>query len=498
MSLFDDVPPPPRRTARRPAAAPEQPQGTGAPGAAAAHPAGRPQAPPTEPRGPRVVSVSELSTEIGRRMQQLGRLAVEGELTALKHAGSGHVYFTLKDAGAGISCVIWRSRVQQAARFRLEEGARVVCHGGLDVYKPRGSYSLVVDRVERRGLGEQLAKLEELKAELKGRGWFERARTLPRMPGMIGVVTSRDADALRDFLKTRSQRWPLYPVRLRHTRVQGQGAAREIARALAELEASGVDLIVVIRGGGSLEDLWAFNELAVAEAIWRCGVPVVSGVGHETDVTLADLVADLRAHTPTDAAQRVLPDRATLHTELERRAGYLAEAMQRALERRTERLERVRAARTLRSADWMFEQRLERLASLERRLVSGGQRAVERAAGRVANQASRLASHSPRVWLERQGRRLESVAPRLASAVAAPLEARARALSLAERSLEATSPFNVLQRGYSITRRAGGAPLVRAGDVAPGETLETLLADGLVRSEVRETVDGEGAGDTTP
>ena len=478
MSLFDDLPPP----RPRPEPAPER------------------AVPPPAPRAaePRVWSVTALTDVLAGRLRELGRLAVEGEVTRVSQAGSGHVYFTLKDAGAVLDCKVWRSAVARALRGPLAEGARVVAHGALDVYAPRGTYSLIVDRVERRGIGELLARLEELKVELRARGWFDRARALPRLPRCVGLVTSRDADALQDILRTRSLRWPLYPLRLCHARVQGAGAAREIAQAIARLDASGVDVIILARGGGSLEDLWCFNELAVAEAIWAARVPVVTGVGHQTDVTLADLVADHRAHTPTDAAQTVIPDRAALLGALERTGGYLIEALHRQLAARAERLERLAAARVLRGADGLLAERQAALARCARRLALAGERRGERAHERLAALGARLARHGPLARLERLEARLAGAGERLARAPQQALAGRAETLAVLGRSLEAVSPFAVLRRGYSITRVLGGEAALRdARAVAPGERLETLLAAGRVVSEVRE-VAGPPAAEGSP
>ena len=417
----------------------------------------------------------------------MGRLAVEGEISGLRVPASGHAYFDLKDDGAVLPCVIWRSQLQRAARFRLEGGMRVVCHGGLDVYKPRGKYSLIVQRVEQRGIGELLAQLEELKATLKERGWFDRARPLPQLPRRIGVVTSRDGAAFQDFLRTRSVRWPLYPVRLVHCPVQGQECAPQIAQAIAELDASGVDVIVVTRGGGSLEDLWGFNELPVAEAIWNASVPVVSGVGHETDITLADLVADHRAHTPTDAAQLVIPEEELLVGALERLQGYLEAAIGRELDRRSELLERLARSRTLRRPEELLEGRQRRVADLGRRLRSAAVGRLDRAWRTVSAVEAGLARQSPAARLERLSGQLASVGSRLVASLVEPVRARGARLDLAGRALEATSPLAVLGRGYSIMRRADGTAVRDASEVSAGEVVETLLAKGRVESEVRRT-----------
>jgi exodeoxyribonuclease VII large subunit len=437
------------------------------------------------------VPVGQLTEAIARQIAHLGRVAVEGEVSGLKQAASGHLYFSLKDNDARLDCKLWQSRARKALNFRLEDGVKVVCHGRLDVYAPRGTYSLIVERIERRGLGELLARLEELKADLAGRGWFERARPWPALPTRIGVVTSRDADGWRDFLRTRSKRWPLYPLRLVHTRVQGPGAAREIASAIDRLDASGVDVICVVRGGGSLEDLWAFNELPVAEAIWRASVPVITGVGHETDTTLADLVSDHRAHTPTDAAQTVLPDRGRLEQQLERAGSYLVEAMERQLSRRTERLERLLAKRTLRRADWLLEQRLDATRAAGQRLMTAGARRIEAAGAALDRRGGRLERQSPARRLARLEARLAGLGPRLLPVGRAPLEERERRLALLERALSAVSPLAVLGRGYSITRRADGSAVRGVENLAPGERLETLVAGGSLLSDVVELRPGE-------
>ncbi|NUP98172.1 MAG: exodeoxyribonuclease VII large subunit, partial [Planctomycetaceae bacterium] len=320
-------------------------------------PDGPERSPRREPIPPRAWSVSQLTQRIRGLLEGLGRVSVEGEVSGGRPAASGHVYFDLKDLDAKVACVIWRSAVATALRQPLREGDKVVVHGKVEVYGPRGGYQIIVQRVEPAGLGTLLAQLERLKQDLKERGWLDRRRPIPALPERVGVVTSRDGAAFQDFLRTRSQRWPLYPVVLSHTPVQGANAAQLIAAAIRRVAASGVDVVVVTRGGGSIEDLWAFNELAVAEAIWECPVPVVSGVGHETDTTLCDLVADLRAHTPTDAATQVIPDRRELVEALERGEGHLLDALQSQLEGRRERLERAASSRVLRDAHWILDER---------------------------------------------------------------------------------------------------------------------------------------------
>ena len=480
VSLFDDLPSPSRRPKKTPAESPAN--GTGAHAKEEGH--GR-------AAGPEVVGVGRLTEVISSRLEGLGRVAVEGEVTALKQAASGHMYFALTGEGARLDCKLWKSRVRSALDFRLEEGARVICHGKVDVYAPRGTYSLMVERIGRRGIGDLLARLERLKEELRSRGWFDRSRVWRPLPRIVGVVTSRDADGWRDFLRTRSMRWPGFPVRMVHTRVQGPGAAQEIAGAIERLDATGVDVICVIRGGGSIEDLWAFNELPVASAIWGASVPVITGVGHETDTTLADLVADHRAHTPTDAAQTVLPDRGALLDRLERAGGYLVEAMDRQLSRRLERLELVAGRRTLRDPAWILESRVEGVRNLSLRLRAAVTGRLEREGARIERSGSRLAAQSPARHLSDLEARLTGLGSRLVPAGASVLEARVRRVDLAARGLETISPLAVLQRGYSITRTADGRAVRSAGQLSRGERVESILAGGVVHSDVVD-IDEEG------
>lgn len=442
---------------------------------------------PSRPVAPRPWSVSQLTQRLRGMLGGLGRVSVEGEVSAIKPAASGHLYFDLKDLDSKLSCAIWRSQVASALRFEMREGDSVVVHGKLDVYAPRGTYNLNVQRVERAGVGTLLAQLEQLKSELKARGWFDRKRALPGLPRVVGVVTSRDGAAFQDFLRTRSLRWPGYPVRLVHTPVQGTGAAAQIADAIRRCDASGVDVIVLIRGGGSLEDLWAFNELAVAQAVFETRAPVISGVGHETDVTLCDLVADVRAHTPTDAAQTVLPDRRAMEDALERGRNQLIAAIDRSLELRRERVERMANARVLRDALGLLEPRRERLGHLSDVLGRTLSARLERLSLRLAEARRRLERRSPMRQIAERSARMAVARTRLTAVAARCLEARERALEQRTLQLEALSPLAVLRRGFSITYVAGTRTVLRSVEgVSQSLELETRLADGSTISRVSE------------
>ena len=434
-----------------------------------------------------VYSVTGLTQQIQGLLGRVGRVCVQGEVSRIVRAASGHVYFDLKDAGAKIACVVWRSQAARAVPAELAEGLQAVAHGALDVYAPRGGYSLVVDSLRPAGAGVLLARLEELKRELAARGWFDRQRPLPRLPRVVGVVTSRDGAAFRDFLRTRSLRWPGYPVRLIHTPVQGPGAAESIAAAIGALDASGVDVIVVCRGGGSLEDLWAFNELAVASAIFAASVPVVAGIGHESDVTLADWVADWRAHTPTDAAQTVIPERAELRARLARAANYLAAAMDARLGERERTLARLARARALRDPRALLAARARELE----RMASGGSRALarllERAERRCGDLRHRLEAQNPVRQIERRDRRLEALGARLAELGREPVRRRAERLAVCAARLQSISPLAVLARGFSLTTRAADdAPIRSSRDVRLGELVRIRLAAGALVARVSE------------
>ncbi len=456
---------------------------------------------PFEDDTPRIVSVIELTRRLQSLVGNLGRVAVRGEISRVMTAASGHVYFDLKDLDAKISCTIWKSQVAHAVRFDLKEGMSVVAHGKLDIYAPRGSYSLIVQRLEQEGIGALLEQFEKLKTELLARGWFDRKRLLPSMPKSIGVVTSRDGAALQDFLRTRSLRWPLYPVVLAHSIVQGKGASKDIARAIERLNAAGVEVIAVIRGGGSLEDLWAFNELPVAEAIWNSRVPIVTGVGHEVDVTLADLVADHRAHTPTDAAQTLIPDRASLAERIQRAGNHLLEAMDELVSDRERRIADAASSPVLRDAKWILGSREEHLGHLCARMTGAVERSLSSKSNRALELHRRLEAQSPAARVERLERKLGDLRARLAPSVERSLEARERRFAVAGGKLDALSPVKILSRGYSITTRESDGSAVRdASSIAAGERIVSRFGRGRAISKVErvDAADVVEGGDAAP
>lgn len=397
-------------------------------------------------RGDEPISVGELSARIKRHLEPpFANVAVTGEISNFKGAhGSGHVYCSLKDADAQIKLIIWRATFERL-KFRLQDGLEVTITGKIDVYARRGEYSLVATSVAPKGTGALQLAFRQMYERLRAEGLFDpaRKRPLPEFPLHIALITSPTGAAVRDIIATARRRNRLVRLTVVPVKVQGEGAAESVALALrainAQNERLGFDVAIVTRGGGSLEDLWAFNEEPVARAIHDSAIPVVSAVGHEIDTTIADFVADLRAPTPTAAAELVVPELSAMSERVEE--------------------SRLRLLRALRGTVEAWGERLE---ALEARLQSLG----------------------PLNQLRREQQRLDFLSEGLQAALRHRLElGTGRVGSLAAR-LEALSPLAVLQRGYSITRTAQGRVVRAAREVRSGDVLHSRLGDGEVRSVV--------------
>ena len=391
-----------------------------------------------------VLSVSELTRRIRASLQtDFPDIGIAGEITGLSRPGSGHVYFSLKDTTAQIRAVMWKTAAQRLA-FHLENGQAVRAWGAIEVYAVRGEYQLVIRKIEPEGVGALELAFRQTVARLQAEGLFEqsRKRSLPRFPSRIVVVTSPTGAAVRDFVQIATQRWPLAEILIAPAKVQGPGAAEDVVAAIAlanRLE--NVDFVVLARGGGSLEDLWAFNEEVLARAIFASRLPVVSAIGHEVDVTVADLVADVRALTPTDAANRCLPDANEMRITLDAHGARMVRAL-------AEPIGRARL----------------KLDSLSDRMT----RAL-------------------RQRLERSEMELARLSERLQAALRWDLDRRAKQVGKIAAQLEALSPLKVLARGYSLTLKSDGVTVVRGvNDVSPGDTIHTRLASGSVTSRVIE------------
>ena len=391
----------------------------------------------------RVWSVSELTGQIKDQLEsEFGSVWLAGEVSNFKRHSSGHMYLTIKDDRAQISAVIWRS-VANVLVFNMSDGLEVIVHGRITLYEPQGKYQIVIDQVQPKGMGPLELAFRQLRDKLEKEGLFarEHKKPLPRFPRRIVMVTSPDGAAVRDMLQVIGRRWRAVDVWIRPVRVQGDGAAQEIAAAIAEVNRlRDVDVMIVGRGGGSLEDLWAFNEEVVARAIFASRIPIVSAVGHEVDLTIADLVADRRALTPSEAGELVVPD----EREVRERCGQFTQRMRRALS------ERWRGA----------QQRWEQLAS-------------------------RRPFRFPLDVVQRRQQRCDELAGRLTRAVDVRLRQAGDRLARWTAALDGRSPLKILARGYSLTTRADGRTVVKnADEIAPGERIVTRLAHGQITSRV--------------
>jgi exodeoxyribonuclease VII large subunit len=441
---------------------------------------------PSPPTDATVVTVSELNRE-ARRLLELGLpgLWVAGEISNLARPRSGHLYFSLKDAHAQVRCAMFRN-AQRGLNFTPQDGTQVVLSGTISIYEARGDYQIVVNRMEEAGAGALQRQFDELKARLDGLGLFatEHKRPLPQLPGRIGVVTSPTAAALRDILNVLQRRYPLAEVIVYPTHVQGERAAGEIVAALAAAnQRRECDVIIVARGGGSLEDLWPFNTEAVAQAIFASELPVVAGIGHEVDVTIADLVADVRAPTPSGAAELVVPDRAGLQRalrQLERRALLAARGRiqtARVQHRQlTERLRRNHPAAVL-------QQLQQHSDELNRRLQLHMERGLQSRRQRFEALGARLRRAWPAARLALLESRHRQATQRLVRAMHTRITAQRQQLSSAGRQLHAVSPLATLDRGYAIVR-SGDQVVCRADELNIGAQLDIRLAHGRASAEV--------------
>lgn len=435
------------------------------------------------------------------------KIRVVGEVSGPRERT--HWYFDLKDAGAIISCVLFASAARRS-KAQPHEGAQVVVTGHIDFYAKAGKVSLIADRIEPVGEGTLDQAFRALCDELRTLGWFDpaRKRPLPVFPRRIAVVTSRSGAALHDVLDTMRRRCPAVDVALVDVRVQGDGAPAEIARAISWLSSHaatlGIDAILVTRGGGSKEDLWAFNERIVAEAIVRSSIPVVCAIGHETDTTIAELVADERAATPTQAAMRLTPDREALSRQLDAHQRRVIAAIRKYVRFERHRLDSAARHPALADGHRLLARLADRVEAIHWRLTGSMRSQLARSTEATARAARRLEPHRPVAVLARRAAIMHQMTIRLHRAANVTLHAvdldslgdaltrsatrrvRTAAFRLhsAQRQLEAVSPLAVLTRGYSVTLDQTGRALTSAGDVSAGDRLITRLAEGTLQSIV--------------
>lgn len=438
--------------------------------------------PSTPPTAAEVYSVSRLAEEVRLLLDgAFPLLWVEGEISNLARPRSGHVYFTLKDERAQVRCALFRNRAARL-RFTPENGERVLVRARISLYVPRGDFQLIVEHVEPAGHGALQRAFEALKARLEAEGLFaaERKRPLPALPRRIGVVTSPTGAALRDVLTVLRRRFPALPVLVYPVPVQGEGAAEAIAAAIRRAgERAEVDALLVTRGGGSLEDLWAFNEEVVARAIHASPLPVVSAVGHEVDVSIADLVADHRAPTPSAAAELLSPDGEAWRRQLDATRSRLAAAQRRRLAEQAERLGGLERRLQAQHPGRRLQERAQRLDDIEQRLGRGLRDRLDRAETRLDHACERLLAQDPRARIAQLGERAAALRHRLGAVAERALERRQARLGASARALEAVSPLATLGRGYAIVQRdPDGRILRRAADAPVGSRVRAHLHDG--------------------
>lgn len=441
---------------------------------------------PTPPTGTSVLSVSSLNRLVRDCLESAFPLTwVGGEISNLTYAASGHVYFSLKDSSAQVRCVMWRNRAQLLG-WRLENGQKIEARALVSFYEPRGEFQLNIEAIRRAGQGDLFERFLKLKAQLEAEGLFaaEAKRLLPDFPRHVAIVSSLQAAALRDVLSTLHRRAPHLRISIFPTPVQGEGAALKIAEALAQASASGCDATILCRGGGSIEDLWSFNEECVARAIRASTIPVISGVGHETDFTIADFAADLRAPTPTAAAELVSPDREGLLAHLERLASQLQRRAARALADQQQRLDWL-GARLIHPAE-RLRQRQQDVAALGGQLQRATHARIDRS--RLLTQALQQRQIGARPRLDRLGSQLEHARYRLDKQMVWRISEYSGKLNSFTSSLKQLDPHAVLQRGYALVLDPDGRAVRDATELTPGDTLKLSFARGAATAKVEQVV----------
>jgi len=434
----------------------------------------------------RIFTVSELNAAIRALLdEEFADVWVSGEISGLKLAASGHYYFTLKERESMVKCVAFRSS-HRYWKFRPQDGLAVLARGRIDVYEARGEYQLLVEVLEPQGRGALQLAFEQLKKKLAAEGLFapERKRPLPRYPRRIGIVTSPRGAAIADMVQILTRRFPGLHIRIFPAQVQGEGAVEEVCRAIEWFSRSGwPDLIIVGRGGGSLEDLWTFNEEAVARAIAACSVPVVSAVGHETDVTIADFVADLRAPTPSAAAEMVICTREELLERLHTCRSKAVQAMRYRLAMLERRLRQQGVERALGVLHRRVGRGLQRVDEQEYRLRERIRLTLEtrHRARRALDERLRRFDVRPRLAIA--ARRLEAAGRRAAEIVRLRLSRRRSRLEQLSAKLSQLSPLRILERGYAIVSNQSGI-LKDAAAAPPGTQIHVRLAHGEMDASV--------------
>ena len=437
-----------------------------------------------------VLSISQLNAEVSQLLNQgFAAVWVEGEISNFTRASSGHLYLTLKDVGAQVRCALFKGN---AMRLKLNprNGLKVVARGKIGLYEPRGDYQMVLDTMEEAGEGALQRQFEALKQQLQAQGLFAdvHKQALPSFPRAIGVVTSPTGAAIRDIINVLKRRCPQIPVLVYPVLVQGEGAKEQIAQAIAQADREQrCEVLIVARGGGSIEDLWAFNEELVAQAIYQCSLPIISGVGHEIDFTIADFVADQRAPTPSAAAELVSPDMQALQQRVQQLKLQLWRFQQRQLQSAYQQVQQLSQRLNQQRPTQKLQQKAQRLDELDLRLNAAIQRRLQQQHLRLTHLQTRLQQRSPQRHLQQQHAQLERLQTRLQRALQQRMDKAHSRFVLQVSKLKTLSPLATLERGYSITQNAQGHVITQAAQVSVGDTLITRVAQGQIESVVTKT-----------
>ncbi|PZD93441.1 exodeoxyribonuclease VII large subunit [Paenibacillus sambharensis] len=439
---------------------------------------------------PRIYSIKEITRYIRMKLESdnlLGDVWLRGEISNFTHHSSGHMYFTLKDSDSRLKCIMFASHNQRLP-FIPREGAKVMARGNFSVYERDGNYQFYVTQMQPDGIGSLYLAFEQLKKKLEAEGLFDpaRKRSIPRLPKAIGVVTSPTGAAVRDILITLERRFPNVHVSLVPVLVQGPQAAPAIVKAIELLNREQqVDVLIVGRGGGSLEELWAFNEESVARAIAGSLIPVISAVGHETDYTIADFVADLRAATPTAAAELAVPHLMEMRQQVDQASRRLAQALRHTVQVRKERLARVRRSPLFMHPRRYLLEPAQRLDRLKEQLRTRFVRRSERSRERLVRLQGALKRSHPGARAEAAADRLTDLQKQLEGIMRLKVRDRRSALGSAVRQLDALSPLKVMARGYGLIYDEKEEHLVKSiQDVQPGDLVHVRLADGSLDCHV--------------
>ncbi len=438
----------------------------------------------------KIYSVYDITAEIKHSLDKLGIVWIQGEISNFKRHSSGHLYFSLKDQKAQMKAAFFRNN-NIYLKFRPEDGMEVLVRGRLSVYEPRGDYQVIVEYMEPVGVGSLQLAFDQLKEKLRKEGLFDDAHkvSLPLLPQKVGIVTSPTGAAIRDMLRILKRRNASLDVLLYPTKVQGPGAAEEIAAGIHYLNSRrDIDVIIVGRGGGSIEDLWAFNEEIVAQAIYQSELPLISAVGHEVDYTIADFVADLRAPTPSAAAEMVSGARDDLRTSVDSLRGRLYQAIRRGIELRRLGLERLAHNRAFAVAPGKIRDLQQRFDESTLRMIQAMQRFSAAARHRERMLAMRLETLDLRRFINHRKDILVRCGQELVSGIRARLLRDRARFEIAVGKVNALSPLAILQRGFALCRDAKGAIVKNAGNVASGDRVRITLASGELGCRVENII----------